>query len=130
MGTGHEFVCYKSQTRGVSLGVSGAHTHEVLSLSERISVVQGHWPVPFVNGSRPTAEDHPVTRGDEGSITAVELAAMHPELTVDHCLRLITSRWEILAFVCLGKVVTVRKCGDLWWWCAGGTGDVVVTPGS
>ena len=63
-----------------------------------------------INGSQPTVgnpeltgdfafdffckyEVHPVTRGDEGSTTAVELAAMHSELAVDP-LRLDNSAME------------------------------------
>ena len=65
----------------------------MFSRCELDSDVRGHHPVPFVNDSRTTAgnpelngdvaldffacnyEDHPVTRVDEGSITAVELGS-------------------------------------------------------
>ena len=94
----HEFASYRLQTMRLSPGVGVTFTHTGQSLLK--------------NGSQPTVgdlkliedvsldsfacnfDDHPVTRRDEGNITAVDLAAVHHELAVDPLLRFVDFAME------------------------------------
>ena len=62
-----------------------------------VSVSEKMWF--WILSSACNVENHPVTGRDTSYITVVELAALHHELAVGHCVALLTSRWKTLALV-------------------------------